>query len=50
MSLTFNNRDVEVWKALIDALVDTGFTIVTLPIRCQQWFQPKPNYPNQVAA
>ena len=28
MSLTFNNRDVEVWKALIDALVDAGFTIV----------------------
>lgn len=28
MSLTFNNRDVEVWKSLIDALVDAGFTIV----------------------
>ena len=27
MSLTFNNRDVEVWKALIDALINAGFSI-----------------------
>ena len=27
MSLTFNNRDVEVWKALIDALINAGFRI-----------------------
>ena len=25
--LTFNNRDVEVWKALIDALINAGFSI-----------------------